>query len=140
VTSPNAIRAEITPIVVSLNFYILRSIEAIPTEPGIELHCFDGQPQFHAYEYYWNQKRESFLKLPEWARLQGWYERLVKIREWPEPPLFSAIMLFEGLLLPPMDKLPDKDVKVTIRSTLARQDVQKYKTDYMLRAAGIKSG
>jgi hypothetical protein len=47
-------------------------------------------------------------------------------------------MFFESLLLTPLDKSVDKGIKATIRNTLARQDVESYKMDHLLRASGMR--
>lgn len=131
-----AIRAEMAPVIVSLNFFILMAIEDQPDGSPM-VPSFGEDSPLTAFEYYWTEKRDLLLKLPEWSRLRNWEQRLLGIRRWPEPPLFSAIMLFEALSIAPLDKAVDGTSTQTIKNTLARADVEEYKMAYFRQRAGI---
>jgi hypothetical protein len=133
-----AINAEITPIVVSLNFYILKAIDAVPNERSVEIRCFDDNMYFGAFDYYWSQKRDEFLTLPEWSRLQNWYTSVRSLQQQEHPALFTAIMLFESLRMKPLDRCVDRGTKRTVRRTLDEQNVQDYKINYLLNTSGIR--
>jgi hypothetical protein len=133
-----AIKAEIAPIVVTLNFYILKAIEAVPNEQEIAAQYFGPEMRFGAFDYYWSEKRDQLLKVPEWSRLQNWYSSLRTITQSDQPILFKAIMSFESLLIPPLVSCVDRTTKGVIRQTLERPDVERFKMDHLLSASGIQ--
>ncbi len=132
----NALKAELSAVIVSLNFFVREAIEH-PERDGPA--PFGWQYELPAFDYYWTQNREALLKLPEWSRLRGWRERLLGINDWPEPRVFSAIMLVEALLLPPMDKLVTRPMRQTIRLLLSEPRVQKYKSTYFRKRLDVAS-
>lgn len=133
-----AFKAEIAPIVVTLNFYILKAIEVVPNEDAIAAQYFGTEMRFGAFDYYWNEKRDLLLKIPEWSRLQSWYTGLRTITQADHPILFKAIMSFESLLIAPLDRSVDKTTKGVVRRTLERPDVERFKMEYLLTKSGVQ--
>lgn len=133
-----ALQAEIGSLVVSLNFFILRAIEAIPNERVIEQQYFpeDYQLTSHAFGFYWKQQQERVLKLPEWSLLLSWYEILAGIKDGAHPPLFIAIRLFDALQAPPLNNCVGRTTATVIKDTLERADIQAFKLAYLFRKRG----
>ena len=99
-----AIMAELSGAVVTLNFFILSAIENIGDQGIIASRYFQSPLRLESFEHYWGEQRDQLLKLPEWSRLKNWTMNLGEIGKQGHPPLFSAIMLFEALLIPPLSK------------------------------------
>jgi hypothetical protein len=132
-----ATQADLGAIVVSMNFFILSAIEQPDEGQRLALQYFGGQEVFPALDYYRKEKREALMQLSEWKRLEGWRERLLGIQGFPEPVLFSAIMLFEALTVPPLDKAVSPETMTVVRNTLGREDVAAYQAAYFRRAGGL---
>ena len=97
-----------------------------------------AQPlRLQAFEYYWQDRPDFLLKLEEWPRLKNWAEALNRIRDDPASALFTAIMLFESLVIPPLDKCMSRDTKEFVRRVLDRPEVAKYKLDHLMRKASF---
>jgi hypothetical protein len=126
----NAIKAEIGSIIIAVNFYILEAIEKPQLGTELAAKTFTTAPTFHAFDFYWKEKREQLLMLPEWSRLQQWYASFTNVNDQEHPVLFKAIMLFESLHIPPLNKAVSKDTMTVILNTLQRDDIRGYKGDY----------
>ena len=134
-TLRQAIRAEMRPIVAGLNFFILRAVE-----PGAHVHelvasRFGPETRLHAFEFYWNERREEILKLPEWTRLYSWHESFKNLRTDPDLALFTAIMLFVRLTTHPLGKCVDRRSGRLVRRTLRLPAVEQYRLDCLLRTS-----
>src|SRR5262245_60483792 len=67
-----AIGAEIQTIIVTLNFYVLAALRQPDRQVELAARYFSGaQPE--AFTYYWSEKRDDLLKLPEWPVLKNWH-------------------------------------------------------------------
>jgi len=117
-----AVDAELQRVLVSLNFFILYSLDGQGHQQQIVTRYFDGSARLRSVEFYWQERREKLLKLPEWPRLTDWNDRLGQLATHQEP-LFEAIMLFESLLIPPLDKCLSRSSKQFARSVVARPEV-----------------
>ena len=113
-------RPEIDAALVSLNFYIMA---AVKTEGAI---MRDRPPRLLAFDYYWNEKPERLFKLPEWLLLKKWNDSLDGMGTGIEPPLYTAIALFERLTIPPLNRCLSRQSMKFVRSVLARTDVADY--------------
>jgi hypothetical protein len=129
-----AIQAEFHAVLVTLNFYILNAMEENGRAAGLIARYFPRPLQLEAFQYYWQHQQHRLLRLPEWSRLKSWNDNLGQIGFGaPHPPLFMAIMLFESLTIPPLDRCVSRDSRKFVRNVLARPEVAKYKLDYLLR-------
>jgi hypothetical protein len=116
-----AVGAELHGVLVTLNFFIFDAIDDPDRQRQKVTGYFDGL-RLDSVDFYWQQEREKLLKLPEWPRLKRWNDRLAQLGSHQEP-LFEAIMLFESLLIPPLDKCLSHSSKQFARSVVARPDV-----------------
>lgn len=132
-----AVQAEVDGLVVILNFYILRAIEN-PKDDTRAARYFSDPLQLLSVTYYWQERRDQLLRLPEWPRLVNVNETLAGLGRGPDPTLFTAIMLFQQFLIPPLDKCISRRSRKLARRVLDRDDVASYQTDYLLRKSGFK--
>jgi hypothetical protein len=134
----NAIRAEIHPVLVHLNFFILNAMEGERDQGQTLTGRYFAQPlRLQAFDYYWQDRRDCLLKLQEWPRLKNWAEALNRIGDDPGSALFTAIMLFESLMIPPLDRCMSRDTKTFARGVLERPEVAEYQRGQLLRKAGF---
>jgi hypothetical protein len=127
-----AVQAEIQAVLVHVNFYILAATDEGSSD-ALNAKYFSKRLSLNSFEYHWENERYMLLKLPEWPRLKNWNASLGQIRESPHPPLFNAIMLFESLTIPPLDKCLGGDSKAFVKTVLARPEVQQYRNNYFLQ-------
>lgn len=124
-----AVRAEIGGVLITLNFFIMSALETGAAE-DVVLKYFPAPAHLESFQFYWNQKRDRILRLPEWPRLKGWDESLAAIAIGPHPPPFAAIMLLQSLLIAPLDKCVDRGSKKFIQQILDQREVDSYRTKY----------
>jgi hypothetical protein len=118
--------AEINGVLVTLNFFIMSALDDVDHQRAIVTRYFDDSARLQSFEYYWQEQREKILRLPEWPRLQGWNERLSQL--WThQDPLFEAILLFESLLIPPLDKCLSRSTRDFARRVVGRPEVEAVK-------------
>lgn len=133
-----AIRAEINPVLVHLNFFILAAMDGSREQDPMLVNLHFAHPlRLQAFEYYWQDHRDRLLTLPEWPRLQGWVEALNRVGDDPGSTLFRAIMLFEGLTIHPLDRCVSRDSKKFIRRVLDRPEVAKYMIRNLVKKADL---
>lgn len=127
-----AIRVEIQALLVILNLYMLKAMDAESRDdPGILAEYFHGSPQLQSFTYYWEQRRDLILGLPEWSRLKNWNDCLASIGKGPHPPLFTAIMLFEQLTIPPLNHCCSRDTMGFVKRVLSNTALGEYRAAYM---------
>jgi hypothetical protein len=133
----NAIGAEIQPVLVTLNFYILKAMEGRHRDRALVEQYFGQSMKLQSFEFYWHSQREKVLGLPEWPRLKNWVESLGRIGDDPDSALFNAIMLFESFVVPPLEKCLSRDTRTFVRCVLDRPEVASYKRDQLMQKAGL---
>ncbi len=133
----SAVRVEIERVLVTLNFYLMKATE--PNADAASTLQYPGQfPRLESVEYYWENDRKRFLRLPEWTLLRGWADRLGKIGTGSHPALFDVIMLFESLTAKPLKHCLGRESRKFVQRILARREIDIYKMDYMLRWSGLE--
>jgi hypothetical protein len=133
----NAVQAEISPILVHLNFYLMNAT-AIEDDPALVARYFGQSVHLESFDYYWEHDRNRLLRLPEWTLLRSWADRLGRIGTGPHPALFDVIMLFDSLTIKPLDRCVSRDSMKFVRNVLARPEISTFRLDYMLRASSPK--
>src|SRR4051812_43435740 len=79
-----AIQAEMKAVLIHLNFYILTAIDE-GASYALEANYFGRPLSLQSFEYYWQNQRDTLLKIPEWSRLKNWNELLGQIASGPHP-------------------------------------------------------
>lgn len=130
-----AVQAEIQPLVIDLNFFILRAMECADKGEMPRSALFACPVRLRSVDYYWNQKPDQFLQLAEWPLLKGWSESLGEIGKNGHPAVIDVIMLLVRLTLPPLDKCIDWQTKRFVNNILARPAVSSYRQEYIMRTA-----
>lgn len=134
----NAVKVEISGILVSLNFYIMAKIRKDPGSENDALlltHHLGDRPELKSATYFHDQKQDQFLELPEWVGLKDWNDTLRSIGTGPHPPMFTAIMLFRRLAERPLRNCVSQDSLGFVRGVLVRPEVDQYWTRYIIQTA-----
>lgn len=132
----NAIAAEIHPILVDLNFFIMRSMDQDAPDSSELVARFLGEPRtLEAFEYYSKDQRDRLLRLPEWSLLGKWVDVLNKIADQPDDALFRAVALFQRLRDKPLANCLSRDSRRFVESVTQRPEVVKFWLDQLNQRA-----
>lgn len=128
----NAIQVEIHGVLVHLNFYILEAIADGPKSmPNLDAKYFPKPLSLISFEYYWKDRRDDLLQLPEWPQLKGWADRLSTLPNGGHPTPFEAVMLLFSLTISPMDRCINSESRRFVREIVRRPEVVAYRNSQL---------